>query len=287
MSTMLGADPEELDRVARQIGAWASLLAQYRLTLNVQLHSAPWYGQEADRFRSEWNSRLAPSLAATSDALHTASAALRHNAEQQRNASGVGAGHGPGQSADGGAGLRQLFERFDTPLAIGNGLALIAHTLVKQKVGRVAIKDFRTFVKQFKKFERHLPPPLERFTRVFQIGTVLNEASKTLYDLEHGDISPSQVFHLGWDAAAFVPVVGEMEGAWDVGTGIGTFLANTFHTSDGLWNLASSGQGDIYHDPAAADRLVKRYSGAFGIVHFGKDVTDGFASKAGRWLSSL
>jgi hypothetical protein len=90
MNATWGADPDALDRLAAQVDSWATLLSQYRVTLNAHIHSAPWHGQEADRFRQTWSSRLSPSLASTVSALQTAHVALQRNAEEQRNASGAG-----------------------------------------------------------------------------------------------------------------------------------------------------------------------------------------------------
>ncbi len=97
MSGTWGADPEQLDRLAAHLGDCASVLAQHRLTLNAHLYSCPWHGHEADRFRQEWASRLAPALAAAVSALHNAQVILRQNADQQRQASGVASVPGPVQ----------------------------------------------------------------------------------------------------------------------------------------------------------------------------------------------
>jgi hypothetical protein len=91
MNATWGADPDALERLAAQIDTWANLLSQHRVTLNAHIHSAPWHGQEADRFRQTWNTRLSPSVAAAVSALGAAEVVLRQNADQQRQASQAGA----------------------------------------------------------------------------------------------------------------------------------------------------------------------------------------------------
>ncbi len=98
MNATWGADPDALDRLAAQMDAWATLLARHRVTLNAHIHSAPWRGQEADRFRQTWNSRLSPSLVGSVNALHAAQGSLKQNAAQQRQASAVGNNNYPAPS---------------------------------------------------------------------------------------------------------------------------------------------------------------------------------------------
>jgi len=101
MNATWGADPDALDRLAAQMDAWASLLSQHRLTLNAHIHNAPWHGQEADRFRQTWSSRLSPSLASTVSALQAAHVALQRNADEQRRASDAGSAPGTALAARG------------------------------------------------------------------------------------------------------------------------------------------------------------------------------------------
>jgi len=51
---MVGADPDELDRIAGQLAAEARRLENLCAQLGRQLHAAPWRGARADRFRHEW-----------------------------------------------------------------------------------------------------------------------------------------------------------------------------------------------------------------------------------------
>ncbi len=84
---MLGADPDALDSFALRVENMASTLDTQRSSLGAAIHTSPWYGETADRFRHEWDSRLSGSIAAVVSSLRTAVSTLRANADQQRDAS--------------------------------------------------------------------------------------------------------------------------------------------------------------------------------------------------------
>ena len=88
MSTFLGANPEGLDQLARNLMACAATVDTHRSSLGRQLQSTPWHGQSADRFRADWNNRYTRLLAAWTDSMRVAAHSLQVQAAQQRAASG-------------------------------------------------------------------------------------------------------------------------------------------------------------------------------------------------------
>lgn len=89
---MVGADPDELDRIAGQLEAEARRLENLCAQLGRQLHSAPWKGARADRFRSDWNSTHTRRVRDAAGFLRAGGDALMRNATEQRNASNSGGG---------------------------------------------------------------------------------------------------------------------------------------------------------------------------------------------------
>lgn len=284
--TTWGADPEALDQLAAQIGIWAGALAQHRVNLGAHIYSAPWRGTEADSFRQEWNSRLSPALAAVSEALLRAQKILRHNAEQQRQASGVGVGSpGAGRVTGGRTSvLETVLGRVGTILTIGTNLGLATELFVERNMGG-AIKDLRTLKKEALRFEHDVPAPLDRALRVLQVGTIWHDSSQVMEELVRGEISAKDVATLAWDAGNLIPVVGEVKGAWDLGYDTGTWIAHHTPVVDKSWDLVTTVHPNIYTDPKAADDLVKRYSGWSGMLHWGDDVGKGMAAKSSSWLA--
>lgn len=83
----LGADPDELERLAASMGAHADVLFRHRSTLNALLHEVPWIGELAEAFRHEWTTSHMRIMAAAAELLRGAQKALLHKAELQRRAS--------------------------------------------------------------------------------------------------------------------------------------------------------------------------------------------------------
>lgn len=85
---LIGADPGQLEELARQVLAMAGTLGRAQSSLNGQLRHAPWRGAAADRFRQDWAARYSPAMLRAAAALRDAEATLRRNAQEQRVASG-------------------------------------------------------------------------------------------------------------------------------------------------------------------------------------------------------
>lgn len=94
---MVGADPDELDRIASELKSRAGALAGFGTELGRQLRGTSWQGARADRFRSDWSRTHATAIRSASSFLRSAAVDLaRHAAEQRQASSAAGA---PGDTA--------------------------------------------------------------------------------------------------------------------------------------------------------------------------------------------
>ena len=98
MSEFIGANPDDLDRLASAFINASRTLGHLRGEINARLHTAPWIGEQADEFRAHWNSRHQPILTNTASMLNAGAVTLRANAQQQIDASSA-AGAGSGSAA--------------------------------------------------------------------------------------------------------------------------------------------------------------------------------------------
>lgn len=101
MSTMVGADADQLDRLAARMQQTSTALSLLSKTIGVALRAAPWFGGVADVFRNRWSGDHARSLAETASFLRENADVLRANAQQQRDASSATGGGGPLTGAGG------------------------------------------------------------------------------------------------------------------------------------------------------------------------------------------
>jgi hypothetical protein len=97
---MYGADPDQLDELARKIKILGDALAKCHGPVDVQVQIAPWQGPSADRFRHDWARTHRPAILNAAHSLQHAQEVLIRNANEQRKASGVEAP----TSHDGGTG---------------------------------------------------------------------------------------------------------------------------------------------------------------------------------------
>ena len=91
-SGFFGADVEQLRQLSRSLAQHAEELQSIRARLGSRVEAVSWLGPDADRFRGDWNERLAVSLSAAARALNEASNQAETNARQQEQASGSAAG---------------------------------------------------------------------------------------------------------------------------------------------------------------------------------------------------
>jgi hypothetical protein len=104
---MWGADVAQLRMLAQQFGKTAQLLLQHSAQLSSHINNTPsWRGEDAEHFRSDWNSSHRMLLQQTASRLKQESKLLLKNADEQDQASKHGGpgGSGPGGSGSGGSG---------------------------------------------------------------------------------------------------------------------------------------------------------------------------------------
>ena len=89
MVTTWGASADQLEAVAAALGRAADLIDHNRVSLNSQVHHAPWRGPEADQFRRDWDQLHVRRLTSAAAFLHEARTRLLQNAADQRQASRV------------------------------------------------------------------------------------------------------------------------------------------------------------------------------------------------------
>lgn len=89
---MYGADAEELDRIAALAGSKAARMEAIRRDLGRRVHSSPWEGRSAERFRRQWETDFNRVMVEAVGFLHSAERELRLNAAQQLQASGAAGG---------------------------------------------------------------------------------------------------------------------------------------------------------------------------------------------------
>jgi uncharacterized protein YukE len=104
MTTFLGADPEQLDSLARLFDSSGQTLENLRKRIGAVVYSAPWTGQDAEKFKSEWNSIHVRTLSAAATALAGSASYLRTKAREQVQASSAGTGGAGGGRSGGGGG---------------------------------------------------------------------------------------------------------------------------------------------------------------------------------------
>lgn len=98
----LGADVEQLDRLARTIGQAATSLRGAVTATTAAASSSWWHGDDAVRFRDYWTRVAAPTSRRVADALDGLDRAVRVQAEQQRAASAAVGGGRPAGFGTGG-----------------------------------------------------------------------------------------------------------------------------------------------------------------------------------------
>jgi len=97
-----GADVAELRTLAQQFGKASDTLLNQSTLLSSQINNNPfWKGEDAARFRSDWNGSHRALLQRTASALKQESKKLLENANEQEKASNAAPGSGGGPSGGG------------------------------------------------------------------------------------------------------------------------------------------------------------------------------------------
>jgi hypothetical protein len=92
--TFYGADVSQLRALARAADQAASLLGTRATSLHSQIQSAPWKGDDAERFRQEWSGSHRPGLEKVVSSLRENSRLLLRHAEEQEMSSSASPGGG-------------------------------------------------------------------------------------------------------------------------------------------------------------------------------------------------
>lgn len=99
-TTMLGADADELERIAGTLRRAADELDGHAGSVTTTLRSVAWIGGVATRFGSNWNGSHRPRIESTAQYVRDAAARLDRNAAEQRRAcQRMGGGSGGPASA--------------------------------------------------------------------------------------------------------------------------------------------------------------------------------------------
>ena len=98
----VGADVEQLRTLAQLFGDKATSLEDVVSSINGQLHSAGWVGEDADTFKADWDSNLTALVRNVVDSLRERNTSLNQQADEQEKVSAVNGAAG-GAKAVGGA----------------------------------------------------------------------------------------------------------------------------------------------------------------------------------------
>lgn len=104
--TMIGADPDALDKFAARLRTAARELDEMCRTLDGAIRAVPWHGQDGKAFQHAWTTRHGKTIRTASTTLADNAAALERNANEQRDASAAKGGTGPASTrseSDGGS----------------------------------------------------------------------------------------------------------------------------------------------------------------------------------------
>ena len=85
----VGADVEQLRALAQLFGDKATSLEDVVNSINGQLHSAGWVGEDADAFKSDWDSNLTALVRNVVQSLRACNTSLNQQADEQEKASAV------------------------------------------------------------------------------------------------------------------------------------------------------------------------------------------------------
>ena len=103
MTEMWGADPEQLDALARAMGGASEALRSAAAQLHTSYHQSPWRGPDADRHRAIWDTSLHRNLLSVSSELGEWRNQVAFQAAQQRSASAASGSLAAGGVPFGGA----------------------------------------------------------------------------------------------------------------------------------------------------------------------------------------
>lgn len=130
---LVGADIGQLHALARTLTQAADRLEGMTGEVNARLSSTPWHGQDALRFRSQWQDQSVRMVRGVVSALRAAASEVDRNANEQEQAS---AGSGAGMGGVGGGTFSSL------PSDAVHGRQLFPHLFNDPLAPFVDIRDF-------------------------------------------------------------------------------------------------------------------------------------------------
>jgi len=188
MGQMYGASPDQLDGLGSHMTHAADRLDTIRSEVAALLRHSHWEGGDADYFRGQWNYRLSAQLLSVAILAREGAITVRANAQQQRDASGVGGSYGgyrlgtPGSSTRGN--VNNGFS-FDDLVSLGlYGLSAFGY------IGDIA-DGLRPFYKDFPA-ARKIVDAVDGLVEG-NLGTKLLGKALGVFDI------PLQVFGIYWD----------------------------------------------------------------------------------------
>ena len=87
-SGMLGMDPGQADAFAHRMSADALDVGTLIGQITQMVTDVSWFGDDAERFRQDWDGLLRPQLAAIAEVLNGQAQTLRRHAANQLSVSG-------------------------------------------------------------------------------------------------------------------------------------------------------------------------------------------------------
>jgi hypothetical protein len=87
---VVGADLDQLRTLANTLTQAADRLENASVQTTAGLASVRWMGPDAERHRNQWQGESVPHIRSAADALRSAAAAVRRNADEQQTASAAG-----------------------------------------------------------------------------------------------------------------------------------------------------------------------------------------------------
>lgn len=87
MAQVIGMDPQAVRELARQLDTSAGQIEQIRSQLTSKLSATQWIGNDAQQFRSDWQSTHVAALNRVVEALKQASQTANRNAQAQEQTS--------------------------------------------------------------------------------------------------------------------------------------------------------------------------------------------------------
>lgn len=275
---MWGADVAQLRTLAQQFSKTADLLLQQSAQLSGHINNSPaWKGQDAVRFRSDWNSSHRTLLQKTAARLKQESKALLTHADEQDRASNLGGTGGPGgipgntgpggtvpgQGSNNPWGPDWLTDP-DSPFRDGWDIYGLTKAFPNLRAG---LFDLGAFIGKADSVGEFFSKDFREVARAFQDSNILSQYFNTSSELFDGRWDTALNLVDGGKAATFFEVGGKVLG----GVGVGLDLLDTVNNiSEGdaggaVYSGIKAGLGVASFAPPPVGTAAMVASGALAI----------------------